>query len=233
MHILSIISWLSLAIAFLCAIIISADEQRHPQKMWIMNIVWPVTGFYFSVFALWAYYRIGRGISKDHLEQDKTKHKKQEGQARRSPTWAQTAISVSHCGAGCTIGDIIAEFTIFGLGLTILGKPIYAEYAGDLFLAWLLGIVFQYFTIKPMRDLSVGRAVITAVKADTLSILTFEIGLFTWMWLTYFVFFPHPHLTPKDPAYWFMMQIGMVLGYFTAYPMNRLLIEMGWKEVMG
>ena len=30
-----------------------------------------------------------------------------------------------------------------------------------------------------------------------------------------------------------MMQIGMVLGYFTSYPMNRLLIKKGWKEAMG
>lgn len=238
MPILSIVSWLSLAIAFLSAIIISADELRHPQKMWIMNIVWPVTALYFSVFALWAYYRIGRGMSKDAMqgmskEQMKQRKKKQEEQARRSPTWTQTAVSVSHCGAGCTIGDIIAEFSILGLGLTLLGKPIFAEYVGDLFLAWLLGIAFQYFTIKPMRDLSAGKAVVAAIKADTLSILTFEIGLFAWMGLTYFVFFSHPHLTPKDPVYWFMMQIGMVLGYFTAYPMNRLLIKIGWKEAMG
>ena len=238
MSILSIVSSLSLAIAVLCAIIISADELRDPQKMWIMNIVWPVTALYFSVFALWAYYRIGRGMSKSAMqgmskEQTEQHKKKQEEPAHRSPTWAQTAVSVSHCGAGCTIGDIIAEFSIFGLGLTLLGKPIFAEYVGDLFLAWLLGIAFQYFTIKPMRDLSVGSAVIAAVKADTLSILTFEIGLCAWMGITYFVFFPHPHLTPMDSAYWLMMQTGMVLGYFTSYPMNRLLIKMGWKEAMG
>lgn len=169
-------------------------------------------------------------MSKKQTEEHK---KKQEEQARRRPTWGQTAVSVSHCGAGCTMGDIIAEFSIFGLGITLLGKPLFAEYVADLFLAWLLGIAFQYFTIKPMRDLSVGNAVIAAIKADTLSILTFEIGLFAWMGLTYFVFFPHPHLTPKDSAYRFMMQTGMVLGFFTSYPMNRILITMGWKEAMG
>jgi hypothetical protein len=29
------------------------------------------------------------------------------------------------------------------------------------------------------------------------------------------------------------MQIAMVLGFLTSYPMNRLLIKIGWKEVMG
>lgn len=159
--------------------------------------------------------------------------KKQEEQAHKDPTWQQTAISDSHCGAGCTIGDIIAELTIFGVGITLLGKPIFAEYAGDLLLAWLLGIAFQYFTIKPMRNLSPAQGLIAAVKADTLSIVTFEIGLFAWMGLTYFKFFPVHHLMPNQPAYWFMMQIGMVLGYFTSYPMNRILIKIGWKEAMG
>jgi len=74
---------------------------------------------------------------------------------------------------------------------------------------------------------------VTAAKADTLSILTFEIGLFLWMGLTYFVFFPHAHLKPTDAGSWFMMQIGMVLGYFTSYPGNRWLVKKEWKEAMG
>ncbi|MBS1821295.1 MAG: DUF4396 domain-containing protein [Acidobacteria bacterium] len=238
MTILTLISWISLGLAFLSAIVIAVDELRRPQEMWIMNIVWPVTALYFSIFAVWAYFRIGtgmtkramQGMSQDQMQQHK---KEQEEQARRNPAWHQTAVSDSHCGAGCTLGDIIAEFSIFGLGLTLFSERIFAEYAGDLLLAWLLGIVFQYFTIKPMRNLSPAQGLLAAVKADTLSILTFEIGLFAWMAITYFILFPHPHLKPNQPAYWFMMQIGMVLGFFTSYPMNRVLVKIGWKEAMG
>jgi hypothetical protein len=53
------------------------------------------------------------------------------------------------------------------------------------------------------------------------------------MALTFFVFFPHPHLPPTEGGYWFMMQIGMILGFFTSYAMNRWLIRAGWKEAMG
>ena len=235
---LDTVALISLGIAFACAIVIAIDETRHPQKMWIMNIVWPITALYFSVFAVWGYFRVGRGMAADAM-QDMSKeemgksNKQREEQARHDPTSSQTALSTSHCGAGCTLGDIIAEFTIAGLGLTLLGAPLYAEFAGDLLLAWLLGIAFQYFTIKPMRNLSPMQGFIAAVKADTLSIFTFEIGLFGWMALMYFVFFPTTHLKPTEPAYWFMMQIGMVLGYFPSYPMNRLLIKWGTKEAMG
>jgi hypothetical protein len=131
------------------------------------------------------------------------------------------------------IGDIIAEFSLFALGWTLFGRSLYAEYAGDLLLAWLFGIAFQYFAIAPMRNLSLGQGLIAAVKSDTFSIVTFEIGLFAWMALTFFVFFPHPHLKPTEAGYWFMMQIGMILGFFTSYPMNRWLIKAGWKEAMG
>lgn len=53
------------------------------------------------------------------------------------------------------------------------------------------------------------------------------------MALTYFVFFPHPHLEPMGAPYWFMRQIGMILGFFTAWPANRWLIHKGVKEAMG
>jgi hypothetical protein len=56
---------------------------------------------------------------------------------------------------------------------------------------WLLGIVFQYFTIKPMRDLSVAEGIWAVIKADTLSILTFQIGMYGWMALVYFKVLPN------------------------------------------
>jgi hypothetical protein len=228
------IAWTSLAVAFLCAILIAIDEIRHPQKMWIMNLVWPVTALYFSIFGLWGYFRAGRKMTKAAIAgRREHEHMKMTHQARSAPTFTQAAISDSHCGAGCTLGDIIAEFSLFGLGWTLLGKTLFAEYAGDLLLAWLLGIAFQYFAIKPMRNLSPAQGLLAAVKSDTLSILTFEIGLFVWMALTFFIFFPRPHLNPTEPGYWFMMQIGMVLGFFTSYPLNWWLLKAGRKEAMG
>jgi hypothetical protein len=46
------------------------------------------------------------------------------------------------------------------------------------------------------------------------------------------VLFTEPHLTPDHAAYWFLMQIGMVLGFLTAYPVNVWLIRRGVKEAM-
>jgi hypothetical protein len=228
-----IFAWISLSIAFAGAAVIAVDEIRHPQKMWIMNVVWPITALYFGVVGLWGYFRAGRKMTRVAMAMNGMQTKHTTERASHDPTFVQVAISDFHCGAGCVVGDIIAEFSLFALGSTLWGSTLYAEYAADLLLAWLFGIAFQYFAIKPMRNLSVSEALLAATKADTLSILTFEIGLFAWMAVTFFVLFPQPHLKPTQAGYWFMMQIGMILGFFTSYPTNRWLIRVGVKEAMG
>jgi hypothetical protein len=103
----------------------------------------------------------------------------------------------------------------------------------DFLLAWSFGVAFQYFSIVPMRGLPPGRGIIEAIRADTFSIVAFQMGLFGWMALTYFVIFPQPHLHPTQAPFWFMMQVGMILGFLTSYPVNIFLLRSGWKEKMG
>ncbi|MCF3960184.1 DUF4396 domain-containing protein [Streptomyces fuscigenes] len=67
-----------------------------------------------------------------------------------------------------------------------------AECIGDHVLALLLGVVFQYLAIAPMRGLGLRRGLVEALKADVLSLSAFEVGLFGWMALMFFVFFPPP-----------------------------------------
>lgn len=146
---------------------------------------------------------------------------------------AAIVVAAFHCGACCTLADIVTEFTIFALGLTLFGQQIWASFVFDFAAAWLLGIVFQYFTIAPMRNLSLVDGLVAAIKADTLSITAFQVGMYAWMALVYFVWFPHPHLHPTGALYWLLMQIGMIAGFFTSYPMNAWLIRRGLKEAMG
>jgi len=240
LHLLAVVS---LVLAGLCALVIAADELKNPQKMWIMNVVWPVNALYFGPVGLWAYYVIGRKSAKKRMEEmqedgkmgDKDEPKDPVKRAEKKgmkPFWQIVSVGVTHCGAGCTLGDIIAEWIIFWTSLTIAGAAIWPEYILDFTLAYLLGIVFQFFAIAPMRNLGIKDGLIAAVKADTLSLTAFEVGLFGWMALTYFVFFSKPHLHPTEPTYWLMMQIGMILGFFTSYPVNVWLIKRGLKEAM-
>ena len=68
-------------------------------------------------------------------------------------------------------------------------------------------------------------SIIAALKADTVSIVTFEIGLFGWMALDAFVLFPGESIATWN--HWFQMQIGMIIGFFTSYPANWFLLKKG------
>jgi hypothetical protein len=222
------VAWIALGVGFASAIVIAADIflRGYRLKMPIMEAVWPITGLYFGPAAIWGYYRFGRPTSQKWLTQHGVE------QPPEKPRWATFAVGVSHCGAGCTLGDIGAEFVVFALALTVAGTALPFEYVGDYIAAILLGLLFQYFAIAPMRGLGVKDGIKAAAKADILSLSAFEVGLFAWMALMAFVFFPGPHLTPLSPVYWFLMQVGMIIGFATAWPANVWLINRGIKEAM-
>jgi hypothetical protein len=64
---LNLLAWISVGTAFASAAVIVIDETRHPQQMWVMNIVWPVTALYFSVIAQWFYFRAGRRMTREAM----------------------------------------------------------------------------------------------------------------------------------------------------------------------
>ncbi|MFG2260949.1 DUF4396 domain-containing protein [Streptomyces mirabilis] len=150
---------------------------------------------------------------------------------RRQPRWIGSATAVSHCGAGCVLGDIGGEWLVRASGMNLAGKPIHADFLLDFTLAWLLGIGFQYFSIAPMRDITPAQGLWAAVKADTSSIVSFQIGLFAGMWLYQEILFA-PGLAKTTAAYWLLMQLAVIVGFFTAWPVNGWLIRAGWKERM-
>jgi hypothetical protein len=94
-------------------------------------------------------------------------------------------VSATHCGAGCTLGE--SEWAVFIAGANIAGVMLFASYVFDFALACFLGIIFQYLAIVQMCLISFQTALKEAIKADTLSLVVFEIGLFGWMALVAFV----------------------------------------------
>jgi hypothetical protein len=119
-------------------------------------------------------------------------------------------VSTTHCASGCVAGDVIGAPIVFAAGWTIFGEPLYAEYVALFSLAYSLGIAFQYFPIRAARKITRRSALAEAIKADTLALTAFEAGPFAWMGAVYFFVMPRPELA--SPFYWFMMQIGMVIG---------------------
>ena len=131
------------------------------------------------------------------------------------------------------MGDIIGGPTVvFVLGWKLFGLYLFAKYAVNYALAYVFGIGFQDYSITPMKELSPRQGRVAAIKADTLSLTAFQVGLYGWMAIMQLVLFPVEGLHPDQAAYWFLMQIGMILGFITAYPANWWLIKRGIKEAM-
>lgn len=236
------LSMISLALAAACALVILTDVVRDPQHMGVMNVVWPVTALFGSVLAVAGYYRYGKLASRSRVQPAMERDEPMPNQAK-TPFWAMVGKGATHCGSGCTLGDICAEWLAFlvpavavWLGWqSIFPDKIYAVWVLDYILAFGFGVAFQYFTIKPMRGLSPGQGLIQAVKADALSLTAWQVGMYGFMAVAHFWIFATllgVKLEVASVEFWFMMQIATLCGFATSYPVNWWPIRKGIKEKM-
>jgi hypothetical protein len=111
----------------------------------------------------------------------------------------------------------------------------FAVWILDYIFAFILGIAFQYFTIKPMRALTPAQGLVQALKADSLSLTAWQIGMYGFMAFAQFYLFRYllgMRLEVNSVEFWFMMQLAMLAGFVTSYPVNWWLIRIGIKESM-
>jgi hypothetical protein len=239
LHLLSIVS---LSLGAICAAWIAIDETKHPQKMWIMNLVWPITALYATVLGLGFYLAYGRLAPKRRTQAAQGAHGMPQSE-RLAPFPIMAAKGTLHCGSGCTLGDILAEWLAFMVPAvavwfgyqTLFSEKMFAVWILDYIFAFVLGIAFQYFTIAPMRNLSLGEGLVAALKADSLSLTAWQIGMYGFMAVAQFYLFRQLlglSLEVNTPEFWFMMQIAMLAGFVTSYPVNWWLIKAGIKERM-
>ncbi len=216
---MAIPAWLSglavfwLLLCGLCAVGLAIDVlRRGGLKPWIMGLVWPLTALYAGPIAVAAY--LARRSSGDER-----------------PLWRSAALGATHCGSGCTLGDLVAEWFVFFVPITLFGHHIFGSWVIDYIAAFGFGIAFQYFTIRPMREGTRRSALKAAVKADTASLTAWQVGMYGWMAIVTFAIFGE-ELSKTSPTFWFMMQIAMLAGFLTSYPVNIWLIRQGIKEAM-
>lgn len=245
-HVVSILSVIS---GFLCVLVILFHifpHRRQPMK--IMEIVWPLTGLWASWIGLWAYLRLGairnkqstmnmkNTSSQSHLsELSDRRNMEMETMEMNRPSrshWETVILSTLHCGAGCTLADIIGEWFTFLIPLSIGGSFIAGQWTLDYLLALVFGVFFQYAAIRPMEHLSRRATVMKAFKIDFFSLTSWQIGMYGWMAVVIFGLHQGTPLPRNSWEFWFMMQIAMFCGFLTSYPTNWLLIKLGIKKGM-
>ncbi|MDQ6834895.1 MAG: DUF4396 domain-containing protein [Actinomycetota bacterium] len=124
---------------------------------------------------------------------------------------------------------------VFSLGW-LFGDQIFAAWTLYFVLACLFRDRLPVLLHRPpVRGLPPGRGLWQAVEADTFSITAWQVGMYGVMAVAQFLVLPALFGRRPDaftPQFWFAMQLAMVAGFATAYPVNWLLIRRGIKEKM-
>ena len=241
----------------LCALYVLFDLRHHPQPMPIMRSVWVLTGLWAGVLGIWLYRRLGRAkptTSGEMLHEMKMPSDTEPPAAHemsmqpesamtsmagmegmRMPAkhsgWRSVVRSTLHCGAGCTLADLIGEGFLYFVPIAVGGSFVLGSWVFDYLLALVLGIYFQFSAIRSMRQTPKSKAFEQAVKADFLSLTAWQVGMYGWMALT-IALWPGMMAERTTWSFWFSMQIGMLCGFICSYPVNILLIRYGIKSAM-
>ena len=149
------------------------------------------------------------------------------------PRWQSVVLSTLHCGAGCTLADIVGEWFLFFVPVAIGGSILAGTWVVDYLLALAFGIGFQYAAIRGMeRTLPRGEAIRRAAKADRLSLTAWQAGMYGWMAVAIFALNDGEAMPRTSFVFWFSMQVAMACGFLVALPVNILLIRAGIKKGM-
>lgn len=248
----TLLSIFFILLGIFCALLITIDILRHPQEMAVMNLVWPINALWAGPFCVWAYFTLGKhrkmsmpdmnmpdmnmpdmnmpDMSMKSMDMSQMKMDVHKSKDKYASYWQGIIVDTLHCGAGCTLADLIGPVLFTFIPFTLFHQLTFGEWLLDFFIALIIGATFQYAAIAPMLKEKGIKTWIKALKIDFLSLTAWQVGMYGWMAIVIFVLFGK--FSIQTPEFWFMMQIAMCIGFITAYPMNWFLVKKGIKSGM-
>ena len=141
------------------------------------------------------------------------------------PLWKQGMGSTVHCIAGDATGIIVAAAVVASLGIPM---------AIDLAIEYAAGFAFGLFIFQSlfMKNMAGGRY-LTALRRsfipEWLSMNMMAAGMFFVM-TQLMMGRDMRAMDPAQPQFWFVMSMGVIIGFATAYPVNVWLVAQGLKH---
>ena len=89
-----------------------------------------------------------------------------------------------------------------------------------------MGVLFRYVAESRSGGSRIWAAFRIVVKADLVTVSAFELALLIWLVLAHDLIFPTV-LRANNPVSWFILQIGLIIGFFAAWPASSWLIRRG------
>jgi len=143
-----------------------------------------------------------------------------------SARWRQVLGSTMHCVAGDGVGILAGAILSSFFGLTGL-----AEIAVEYILGFAFGwTIFQALFMRDMAGGSYQRALRSTFISELLSMNLLMAGMVPMVMALKSFITAAAH--PTAPSFWFVMSMGLLVGFIVAYPMNWWLVASHLKHGM-
>lgn len=205
------VAWTYITLSLLSAAFIAFDiyalRRRHLGVA--TELVWISCALYLGPFAVPTYLRHGRA------EPSSTNVGAGGVQG--------TAIAVLPGAGASAVAHLLGVPLVVAVGWTIAGLAMWPMILVIAVFAIVMLAIYELLAVRGPRAvgtpaLSIG----SAIAAALITVAAFDIGMVGWMLLLHF-----NNLMPPVTAgtFWFLMQVGVILGLLTGYPAVRWLLR--------
>jgi manganese oxidase len=141
------------------------------------------------------------------------------------PLWKQGIGSTVHCIAGDATGIVTTAVIT-----TALGLPMWVDLIVEYVAGFTFGLfVFQALFMKDMMSGSYRVALRSAFVPEWLSMNMMAAGMFPVM--IYLMMGRDVRaMDPATPQFWAVMSLGVIVGFFVAYPVNVWMVAKNLKH---
>lgn len=206
------VAWAYIALALLTALVVAADiylgRRRHGDAL--AELVWITSGLYLGPAALPLYRARGRA---------------QQADPAGTTTGAEVRtddplVAVLPGGSASAVAHLLAVPFVLAVGWTIAGLDMWPMIIVIAVLATVMLTAFERRAGRSTRRPTLAAALVAA----GVTVAAFDVGMVGWMLVL--------HLNDAMPAategtFWFLMQVGVLIGLATGYPAVRWLLRRG------
>lgn len=219
-----VIPWYGVGVLGAVWVAYDLNRVNTPLKT-AMRWAWPIIVVFFSVLGLALYWTTARapGIAACPDEAAKKRHH----DAYERQLLRRVAGAVIHCVAGDGLGIVTAMVIARWLKVSFW-QEFWFEYAVGFAGGWF---IFQRRSMQRMSD-STWQVLAMAFRAEFFSMLAVMGGMGAVMAFVTPLAITHQP-PPQTTGFWGFAMLGLVVGFVLTYPMNLLMVKVGWKHGMG
>ncbi len=206
-----VFSWL--VIALLSAAYVAYDQFRHNPEATVMKWGFVLVTLYMGPIGLLLYVLADKEPAPNTHE------------TFVAPLWKQGVGSTVHCVAGDATGIILAA-----AATALLGLPMWADLLVEYVAGFLFGLlIFQSLFMRAMMGGSYAENVRRSFIPELVSMNAMMASMAPVM-TTLMMGRDMRAMWPGEPLFWFVMSLGITVGFAVAYPVNVWLVTRQMKH---